>query len=95
MPLNEEGIFEFDSGFLKNVNSADSFSDSPEDIQDKQLEVSEEAQAKRSEAALNEQDHFGNIPIVSSIARGVGIGGTDLINETDKFFGISDSLKNI
>ena len=93
MPLNEQGIFEFDSGFLKNVNSADSFSDSPEDIQDKQLEVSEEAQAKRSEAALNEQDHFGNIPIVSSIARGVGIGGTDLINETDKFFGISDSLK--
>ena len=88
MPLNEQGIFEFDSGFLKNLNAADSFSNSPEDIQDKQLEVSEEAQAQRSEAALSEQDHFGNIPIVSSIARGVGIGGTDLINETDKFFGI-------
>lgn len=93
MPLNEEGIFEFDSSFLSNINSAESFAESPEDIQDKQLEAAEDAQAKRSEAAINEQDHFGNIPLVSSVARGISIGGTDLINETDKFFGISDALK--
>jgi len=93
MPLNEQGIFEYDSGFLKNQESAEAYSGTPEDIEDQQLESSEEAQAVRSETALNEQDHFGNIPLLSSMARTTAIGVTDLINETDKFFGVSNAIQ--
>lgn len=90
---SQENIFDIDSSFLQNLKAADSYSGTPEDIQDKQLEEAEEAQAKRSEAALNQQDHFGDIPLLSSLARSTSIGFTDLINETDKFLGVSDSLK--
>ena len=93
MPLNEQGIFEYDSGFLKNQESAEAYSGTPEDIEDQQLESSEEAQAVRSETALNEQDHFGNIPLLSSMSRITAIGFTDLINETDKFFGVSNAIQ--
>ena len=103
--VNPEDDFEFvnpykneveedeDSSFSKNVAAAESYPETSEGIQDKQLESAEVAQAGRSEAAVQDTNYFGDIPFLSAIGRTASIGGTDLINETDKFLGISNSLK--
>jgi hypothetical protein len=82
-----------ESSYAKNVAAAESYPKSPEGIQDAQLESAEAAQAERSDAAVSNVDYFGDVPIFSAMARSASIAGTDLINETDKFFGISDGLK--
>jgi hypothetical protein len=82
-----------ESSYAKNVAAAEAYPKSPEGIQDAQLESAEVAQAERSDAALSNVDYFGDVPIFSAMARIGAIGGTNLINETDKFFGISDGLK--
>ena len=92
-PYTEEIEVDEESSFSENVAAAESYPETSEGIQDKQLESAEVAQAGRSEAAVQDTNYFGDIPFLSAIGRTASIGGTDLINETDKFLGISNSLK--
>ena len=73
--------------------AAESYPETSEGIQDKQLESAEVAQAGRSEAVIQDTNYFGDIPFLSAVARSTSIAGTNLINETDKFLGISNGLK--
>ena len=92
-PYENEVEEDEDSSFSKNVAAAESYPETSEGIQDKQLESAEVAQAGRSEAAIQDTNYFGDIPFLSAIGRTTSIGLTDLVNETDKFLGISNSLK--
>ena len=92
-PYKNEVEEDEDSSFSKNVAAAESYPETSEGIQDKQLESAEVAQAERSEAAIQDTNYFGDIPFLSAIGRTTSIGFTDLINETDKFLGISNGLK--
>lgn len=90
---DSESIENVESQYRQNRNQADKFFNSKEDIQDRQEEVAEKQHDQR--VSVQEGQVKTEEPSIwDSIGRSVSIGATDAVNEIDKTFGISDTLKN-